>query len=72
MVATGSRPPYAVRFRPVKSYGVEAPIFKGSERTASTPCVARFFSLSLRLLFTFRVAPENEFAKLLLRFFHLF
>jgi hypothetical protein len=26
----------------------------------------------LRLLFTFRVAPENEFAKLLLRFFHLF
>jgi len=51
---------------------VEAPIFKGSERTASTPCAARFFSLSLRLLFTFRVAPENEFAKLLLRFFHLF
>jgi hypothetical protein len=29
MVAMGSSPPYAVRFLPVKSKGVEAPILKG-------------------------------------------
>src|SRR5947209_10028727 len=31
IVATGSNPPYAVRFFPRNSYGVEAPILLGSE-----------------------------------------
>ena len=68
MVAMGSSPPYAVRFLLVKSYGVEAPILKASGLTASTPCVTQRFSLFSRLLFTFWVAPENEFAKRQLRF----
>src|SRR5713101_9540072 len=68
MVAMGSSPPYAVRFLLVKSSGVEAPILKASGLTAPTPCVTRLFSLSSRLLFTFWVAPENEFAKRQLRF----
>src|SRR3954470_2533159 len=67
MVAIGSSPPYAVRFLLVKSYGVEAAILKGSGLTPPTPCVTRLFSLSSRLLFTFWVAPENEFAKRQLR-----
>jgi hypothetical protein len=68
MVAMGSSPPYAVKFLPVKSKGVEAPILMGPELTAPSPCMARLFSLSSRLLFTFWVAPENEFAKRQLRF----
>src|SRR5580692_10043253 len=68
MVAIGSSPPYAVKFLPVKSKGVEAPILMGPELTAPSPCMARLFSLSSRLLFTFWVAPENKFAKRQLRF----
>src|SRR3974390_3132757 len=63
MVATGNKPPYAVRFRAEKSYGVEAPIFKGSGITVSAPCPQGVFSLSFRLFFTFWVTPENESAK---------
>ena len=47
---------------------MEDPILKGSGAIAPTPCMARFFSLCSRLLFTFWVAPENEFAKRHLRF----
>src|SRR3974377_138187 len=63
MVATGNKPPYAVRFRAEKSYGVEAPIFKGSGITVSAPCPQGVFSLCFRLFFTFWVTPENESAK---------
>src|SRR5215469_10403787 len=69
MVATGSRPPYAVRFRAEKSWGVEAPIFKGPATTDSIPCLADVFSLCSSVFFTFWVTPENESAKRQLRRF---
>ena len=66
-MATGSKPPYAVRFRAEKSYGVEAPIFKGSGAAVSAPCLAGVFPLCFRLFFAFWVTPENGFAKRHLR-----
>src|SRR3974377_587364 len=63
MVANGNKPPYAVRSRAEKSYGVEAPIFKVSGITVSAPCPQGVFSLCFRLFFTFWVTPENESAK---------
>src|SRR5439155_26558818 len=45
IVATGSRPPYGVRFLPSKSYGVEAPILLGSGCVAWIACLAALFRL---------------------------
>src|ERR1035441_3132463 len=67
IVATGSRPPYGVRFLPRKSYGVEALILLGSGITSRTPCLAGFRRVCCFLLFTIWVAPENRSAKLQLR-----
>src|ERR1039457_4232705 len=67
IVATGSRPPYGVRFLPRKSYGVEALILLGSGITSRTPCLAGFRRVCCFLWFTIWVAPENRSAKLELR-----
>src|SRR5664280_480063 len=67
IVATGSRPPYGVRFLPRKSYGVDALILLGSGITSRTPCLAAFRRVCCFLWFTIWVAPENRSAKLELR-----
>src|ERR1019366_685096 len=67
IVATGSRPPYGVRFLPRKSYGVEALMLLGSGITSRTPCLAGFRRVCCFLWFTIWVAPENRSAKLELR-----
>src|ERR1019366_847443 len=64
MVATGSRPPYGVKFLPRKSYGVEALILLGCGITSPTPCVPGSRRVCCFLLFTIWVAPENRSAKL--------
>src|SRR5665811_2207619 len=67
IVATGSRPPYGVRFLPRKSYSVDALILLGSGITSRTPCLAGFRRVCCFLWFTIWVAPENRSAKLELR-----
>src|SRR5258708_11542497 len=64
MVATGSKPPYGVRFLPEKSKGVAAPILLGSRLSCSDACGARVSSLSCGLRFTIWVTPGNRLTKL--------
>src|SRR6266478_4120610 len=66
-VATGNKPPYAVRLLPSKSYGVEAPILLGSGITRSAPCGTRLSSLCSLLRLTIWVTPRSRLAKLELR-----
>src|SRR6185295_4992622 len=67
MVTTGNSLPYAVRFLPSKSYGVEAPILLGPAMSSSAPCLAGFLPLCSFLLFTVWVTPEDQLAKVALR-----
>src|ERR1700674_1866292 len=67
IVATGNRPPYAVRFLPSKSYGVEAPILLGSPTSSPAPCLTDPLSLCSFLLITIWVTPESQLAKFALR-----
>src|SRR5438445_6186874 len=66
-MATGNKPPYAVRLLPSKSYGVEAPILLGSGITRSAPCGTRLSSLCSLLRLTIWVTPRSRLAKLELR-----
>src|SRR5712691_12185830 len=66
-MATGNKPPYAVRLLPSKSYGVEAPILLGSGITRSSPCGTRLSSLCSLLRLTIWVTPRSRLAKLELR-----
>src|SRR5712691_4005131 len=52
MVATGSRPPYGVKFLPRKSYGVEALILLGCEAAFRGPCLTRVLPLCCFLFVT--------------------
>src|SRR6266403_2254793 len=63
-MATGNKPPYAVRLLPSKSYGVEAPSLLGSGITRSPPCGARLSSLCSLLRLTIWVTPGSQLAKL--------
>src|ERR1700756_3588774 len=64
MVATGSKPPYGVRFLPEKSKGVAAPILLGPPLSCSDACGVRVSSLSCGLRFTIWVTPGNRLTKL--------
>src|ERR1700757_2953034 len=64
MVATGSKPPYGVRFLPEKSKGVAAPILLGPRLSCSDACGVRVSSLSCGLRFTIWVTPGNRLTKL--------
>src|ERR1700757_512098 len=64
MVATGSKPPYGVRFLPEKSKGVAAPILLGPRLSCSDACGVRVSSLPCGLRFTIWVTPGNRLTKL--------
>src|SRR6201998_4903399 len=64
MVATGSKPPYGVRFLPEKSKGVAAPILLGPRLSCSDACGVRVAWLSCGLRFTIWVTPGNRLTKL--------
>src|SRR5713101_1791607 len=66
MVATGSRPPYGVKFLPRKSYGVEALILLGCEAAFRGPCLTRVLPLCCFLFVTIWVTSFGSVCEVVL------
>src|ERR1700745_1210271 len=64
MVATGNRPPYAVRFLPWKSYRVDELILYGFRDSSCEACGTGFLRICLQLIVTIWVTSRNGLVKL--------